>query len=760
MRLLLCIAACLLAGLTACGGGGSNFTNSSPTQPSPPTTPAPTTPPAPVVQITSTTLPRAATGAAYSTQLQASGGTPPYVWAVSSNSLLPPGFALSSTGTLSGTYPQFGPASGSFNVLVHDSAATPNFTTTTLTLNIFGVMQNGPNEPRVGVDFSPSGAIDASYGLTPITWSVTGTLPPGITLAQDPHAAGDTQQFSFQGIPTQSGKFSFSVTAHDSSSPPVSATVPITFFVQPPLLTLLGGLLQPAVVGQPYSYTFHHSGGGAPLTWSMQASPLGSQKLPPGVTFDSTGAAISGTPTKPGYYAFGLTLSDNAIPAAQQANQGYWLLVTPQVLPQRNDSIATATPIFPGTYNASISPFDDASGTPDQDYYSITVPDGGVLNVGVGQRAANPTNDRQSNFDPVLEILDSTGQRLAACNDPYFDHPPAGSPIVPSAHPGTFTDPCMNHGGDPRQDISYAANLSFKPVGTQTVYLHVFDFRGDARPDLVYTLVADLDTSKVLAIMNSSLPQGVTNNFYQAQFNASGSQGALAWSVSAGALPPGITLTTDGGLSGTPTATGSYTFTVQVSDTVHTVTGQFNITITASPQITSATTLPAGTSGVPYSFTLQAAGGVPPYTWLVVSGGWPLGLDPGSGILSASDIADPGSYNAAVAATDSQGHSSAPTQFSFTIAPGPLYLVPPPSGKVGVLYTGPFYVKGGKSPYTTQFVSGTIPPGLQIGFDSGNVLNLGGTPTTAGTYNVTVRVTDSESPPQVKNLTGTVTISP
>src|SRR6185295_19460891 len=95
---------------------------------------------------------------------------------------------------------------------------------------------------------------------------------------------------------------------------------------------------------------------------------------------------------------------------------------------------------------------------------------------------------------------------------------------------------------------------------------------------------------------------------------ASGGTAPYTWSVTAGALPGGLQLSAGGSISGTPTATGSFNFTVQVADSAAVkATKQFSITIVAGLTITTAPTLPSGVAGVSYSQSLAAVGGTTPY---------------------------------------------------------------------------------------------------------------------------------------------------
>src|SRR6516164_7764859 len=71
------------------------------------------------------------------------------------------------------------------------------------------------------------------------------------------------------------------------------------------------------------------------------------------------------------------------------------------------------------------------------------------------------------------------------------------------------------------------------------------------------------------SITTSSLPNGTVGTAYSQALAASGGTGGYVWSVSAGALPTGLSLSTGGTISGTPTAAGTANFTATVTDSSH-----------------------------------------------------------------------------------------------------------------------------------------------------------------------------------------------
>ena len=109
-------------------------------------------------------------------------------------------------------------------------------------------------------------------------------------------------------------------------------------------------------------------------------------------------------------------------------------------------------------------------------------------------------------------------------------------------------------------------------------------------------------------------------------FTADGGTTPYTWTVGDGQLPPGLTLATGGTLSGTPTAIGSYRFSILVTDTTgQTATSSFALAVSDPLIITTGSTL-AVTLAKPVSITLNATGGTQPYSWSITTGTLPAGL--------------------------------------------------------------------------------------------------------------------------------------
>ena len=113
----------------------------------------------------------------------------------------------------------------------------------------------------------------------------------------------------------------------------------------------------------------------------------------------------------------------------------------------------------------------------------------------------------------------------------------------------------------------------------------------------------------------ASLPSAQFGAVYSTSLAATGGTTPYTWSVSAGALPGGLTLSSAGVLSGTPTAAGTFSFTAKITDAAaQTATAALQIIIAPAPLMITTATLPNGEFGMAYSATLAATGGKPPYT--------------------------------------------------------------------------------------------------------------------------------------------------
>ncbi len=118
--------------------------------------------------------------------------------------------------------------------------------------------------------------------------------------------------------------------------------------------------------------------------------------------------------------------------------------------------------------------------------------------------------------------------------------------------------------------------------------------------------------SPALVVTTTSLPNGTNGVAYSQALAASAGQTPYSWTISSGVLPPGLTLATNGVISGTPTANGPFNFTVKVTDATNsTATQPLTLTVVGPPSIVTIqpTSNPVTvTVGSNVTFTVSVAG--------------------------------------------------------------------------------------------------------------------------------------------------------
>jgi hypothetical protein len=567
-------------------------------------------------------------------------GTPPLHWSISGN--MPAGLTLNAaSGQLAGTPTDFG--GFQYSVSVSDSNATVETDSGQGILTIAQQMQIVGVLPPAYIGQPYDSGFGAVGGYFPYTWTLTtGSLPPGLSLAP----AGN-----LVGTPTQLGSTSFTLQVTDSGTPPYVLRQPVTLNVVPTLLSVLGNPLSPAPVGVPYHSQIPALGGTPPYAWSISSG-----QLPLGLNLDPTTGFIDGTPTQIGTFNFVATGTDSGNPA-QTANANDFIQIRSGL--GRNDSIATATPLgnsasLPTPTPLSISPYIDpinaATPNPDTDFYKLVAAGGSSVHVETFAQRSWGVNT----LDSVLEILDSSGRRYAFCGQPIYN------------------SPCLN---DDLDSTTLDSALDFKVPGSSTTqttfYVHVFDWRGDARPDMQYYLNVS-GAIDPLVISPSNLGLGATRGVnYQQQFTTTGGTGNVTWSLSGGSLPPGWAISPSGLLSGIATTDGTYTFSIKATDSAsppQTRQTSYTVLIAEPVAITSSATWPNACLNQPYSFTVQTTGGIPPIEILLNSNRWIPINNANYGPTYSGVAGTLGTFTAVVTALDSaQPISSQNQNISLTV---------------------------------------------------------------------------------------------
>jgi hypothetical protein len=525
--------------------------------------------------VSPSTLTSATANSAYSATLSATGGSGSYTFAVTSGSL-PSWLSLNgTTGTLTGTPTSTG--SYTFTITATDTK-TSGLTGSmayTLTVNAASSLTLSPATLATATaNTAYSATFSATGGSGTCTFVVSvGSLPSWLTL--------NTTTGALSGTPTTTGTYTFTIKATDSKTSSLTGTLAYTLTVNAASsLAVSPTSLAAATVNTAYSATVSATGGSGSYTFAVSSG-----SLPSWLTLNSTTGVLSGTPTATGTWTFTIKATDGNSSSLSgsaaytlTASAATNLTITPPTLAN-----ATANSAYTATVSAS-----GGSGTCTFSVSSGSLPSWLSLNTTTGALSGTPTTTSTSSF--TIKATDSKTSTLT------------GSQAY------TLT-------------VNAAGNLTVSP---------------------------------------STLPSATANAAYTATLTATGGAGTYTFAVSTGSLPSWLTLNgSTGVLSGTPTTTGSSTFTITATDAkTSSLTGSlaFTLTVNAAARLTVApATLPSATVNSAYSATLSATGGSGSYTFAVTSGSLPswLTLNTTTGALSGTPSLS-GTSSFTITATDSK----------------------------------------------------------------------------------------------------------
>jgi len=238
-----------------------------------------------------------------------------------------------------------------------------------------------------------------------------------------------------------------------------------------------------------------------------------------------------------------------------------------------------------------------------------------------------------------------------------------------------------------------------------------------------------------VSITTSSLPDGGLGSPYTATLGATGGTPPYQWTISG--LPQGLSGDASGAISGTPTAEGKFSATVEVRDhNGATASASLALNVMVQPLAITTSSLPNARQGSDYAAGLAASGGVPPYTWnLSASDADDIGVS-SDGAVSGRPLSA-GGFQLIVQVTDSRGtKASRPVTLVVTGIPLAIVTSALSGGIIGSPYSQTLTAAGGTPPYTW---GGTLPAGLAIHPSTGAIT---GSTVAAGSTSIGITVQD------------------
>jgi len=675
---------------------------------------------APALSITSaTTRPWGTVGTVYSDQLTASASSSP-AWSVTAGAL-PPGLAMDAAGRISGTPTTAGSYTYTATAAVAGGSSSQSFTVTIhqpLTLLGSGARREG----RVGIAYADT--LRATGGTGAYSWSlVWGSLPPGIALSSAGHVSG---------TPTSAGTYSF---ATSTASVPQAIAGNFSIVVHPAFAITADSVRPFAVVGTPYSDQLTASTGEG-VAWTLVSGAL-----PAGFSLSGTGG-ITGSSTQAGTFRYTV----RATAAGVDDSRTFVLVVyEPLVIgAEASRPIGRVGAAYADTLRAtggsgsyrwslgsgalpaglSLSGAGVVTGTPAAEgtfAYTATVASGPL----------STTRSFSVEVRPAFAITSDASRPPGIVGRAYSDR------LVAEGAGATVTWGVVQGSLPPGLELAASTGaITGTPTAPGTYVFAVSAASGEATATAQLTLAVVLPLSITTGVERTPAFVGMA---YRDQLEATGGSESTRWSVAAGELPVGLSLSVTGVISGTPTRTGSFEFTARVSSPPQEATRSFRTVVHAPVVITTESPLGVGETGVPYRQALVATGGDASYRWSVASGVLPEGLSLSeSGVLSGSPQVA-GEYEAVLRCASA---GMAVTRTFGIVVYSALSISSDsvrPVGVVGRPYRDRLQATGGSGSAAWRIAEGQLPAGLALSPEG----DIAGTPSATGSYSFSVSATSA-----------------
>lgn len=603
-----------------------------------------------------------------------------------------------------------------------------------------------------------------------VTWTVSG----GGSLSNT-----TTTSATYTAPAATSSSQTATITATSVAKTSQSGTVTITIPAKPAVTSTSTSLT--GTVGTAYSVTLQASGGISPYTWALGSGTT----LPSCLKLSSSGVITTASGTAPtascagAYSNLTFTVTDSGKQTALSATSAP---LTITIAPAPAITFVGSMPAT-GTYGAAYAGSAAATGGAGTLTYSISggaLPPDLALNPTAGAIAGTLSKAADvGNFSFTVQAADAYGDSNSQTYTLVVSYPTvAVNAIAPptgyvgSVYTSTTLTATGGNGGPynwtwvaaggsslpPGLALSTGGAISGTPtsVGTYMVVATATDLASNSG-SATLTIQVKAGVSITTA---TALPTGYVGSNYSQQLAATGGTGTgFTWSVQSGSsLPGGMNLSSGGLLSGTPTTTGTPSFTLTVTDSVgNTASATFSVTISPGVSVTSPTLQAAYPGAAFASPAFSASGGTgTSYTWTMTAASGssvPANFSIGSstGVISSANPVNTGAANATysvvVTATDSAGNHGSAT---VTITIEPVVTITPatlPSASVSVTYTQPLSASGGSGTGYTWAATGTNTlSNVGLSFTAATA-TVSGTPTLAEanqTGSFTAQVTDSQ----------------